>query len=86
MTANSVTSGEIFVHVFGRTDVGRTREHNEDAFLVADLTSGSAMLEPTLWERVVGGRGSLLMVADGLGGAASGELASGMAIDVCSRR
>jgi protein phosphatase len=82
VTANPVTSGDIFVHVFGRTDVGRTREHNEDAFMVADLTSGSAMLEPALWEHAVGGRGSLFMVADGLGGAASGELASGMAIDV----
>ena len=77
-----MTSGEIFVHVIGRTDVGRAREHNEDAFLVADLTSGSAMLEPALWEHPLGERGTLFMVADGLGGAASGELASGMAIEV----
>ena len=34
----------VIVHVFGRTDVGRTREHNEDAFVVADLTRGNASL------------------------------------------
>ena len=30
--------GEIRVRLFARTDVGQVREHNEDNFLVADLT------------------------------------------------
>ncbi|HJR40965.1 MAG TPA: Stp1/IreP family PP2C-type Ser/Thr phosphatase [Gemmatimonadaceae bacterium] len=71
---------EVIVHVFGRTDVGRTREHNEDAFLVADLTTGNASLQEEVRTHVVGERGSLFMVADGLGGAAAGEVASEMAI------
>lgn len=67
------------VQVFGKTDLGRTREHNEDCFLVADLTQRSASLQPAVREHVVGERGSLFVVADGMGGAAAGELASDMA-------
>jgi serine/threonine protein phosphatase PrpC len=75
------TSGEVVVHVFGRTDVGKMREHNEDAFVVADLTRGNATLQPEVRSHVVGDRGSLFMVADGMGGAAAGEIASAMAIE-----
>src|SRR4051794_35965638 len=75
----------VVVHVFGRTDVGRTREHNEDAFVVADLTRGNATLQPEVRTHVVGDRGSLFMVADGMGGAAAGEIASAMAIETVLR-
>jgi protein phosphatase len=67
------------VQVFGKTDLGRTREHNEDCFLVADLTRRSASLQPAVREHEIGERGSLFVVADGMGGAAAGELASDMA-------
>jgi len=69
------------VEVFGRTDVGRTRDHNEDSFLVADLTRRIASLQPEVREHEVGARGSLFVVADGMGGAAAGEIASDMAVD-----
>lgn len=72
----------IRVRVFGKTDVGRTREHNEDCFLVADLTERKASLQPDVREHSVGPKGSLLMVADGMGGAAAGEVASRMATEV----
>ena len=75
-------TGEIIVHVFGRTDVGRTREHNEDAFVVADLTTLNATLQPEVRTHRPGPRGSLFMVADGMGGAAAGEIASSMAVEV----
>src|SRR6266581_215149 len=61
------------IQVFAKTDLGKTRDHNEDRFLVADLTRGEASLQPA-----VGERGSLFIVADGMGGAAAGELASEM--------
>jgi len=74
-------SDEIVVQVFGRTDVGRTRDHNEDAFILADLTADVAAV-PTEVRRTISGRkGSLFMVADGMGGAAAGEIASAMAVE-----
>ena len=77
--------GEVQVHVFGRTDVGRTREHNEDAFVVADLTTNDASLQPSVRKHKVGNKGSLFMVADGMGGAAAGEIASQMATEIVLR-
>jgi protein phosphatase len=75
-------AGNIVVHVFGRTDVGRTREHNEDAFVVADLTADNATLQPEVRTHTSGAKGSLFMVADGMGGAAAGEIASAMAVEI----
>ena len=81
-SSTSQPSGDVVVYVFGRTDVGRTREHNEDAFVVADLTAENATLQPEVRRHLVGPRGSLFMVADGMGGAAAGEIASAMAVEV----
>ena len=72
-------SKPIKVQVFAKTDLGRTRDHNEDRFLVADLTRRAASLMPQIREHEVGERGSLFAVADGMGGAAAGEVASEMA-------
>jgi protein phosphatase len=71
----------VHVSVFGKTDLGRTRDHNEDTFLVADLSRKVSSLQPDMREHEVGPRGSLFMVADGMGGAAAGEVASRMAAD-----
>ncbi len=71
----------IKVEVFAKTDLGRTRDHNEDCFLVADLSRREASLKPAVRTHEVGERGSLFVVADGMGGAAAGELASQMATD-----
>jgi protein phosphatase len=74
-------SDEIVVQVFGRTDVGRTRDHNEDAFIVADLTADVATVPTEVRRTITGQKGSLFMVADGMGGAAAGEIASAMAVE-----
>jgi protein phosphatase len=71
----------ISLEIAARTDLGQTRDHNEDTFLCADLTRGTTdFIEGGRVE--VGPRGSLFLVADGMGGAAAGEIASAMAADV----
>lgn len=79
------TDAPIMVEVFAISDVGRTRDHNEDAFVVADLSNGA----PLTFEKVIRQPacpvGNLFMVADGMGGAAAGELASETAVDVVLR-
>jgi PPM family protein phosphatase len=86
--------GGIRIQVFARTDVGQIREHNEDNFLVADLTRRSRGLSDegadgsgTASRNVTVGRhGSVFAVCDGMGGAAAGEIASQLAVDIVFER
>lgn len=71
--------GAVTAHVCARTDVGNHREHNEDNFLVADLSPPTRRLPDE--GHAVGHHGVLLVVCDGMGGAAAGEVASDMAIE-----
>ena len=84
--ASSSAGGEIRVKLFARTDVGQIREHNEDNFLVADLTRKSRGLLEANRSGVVGKHGSLFAVCDGMGGAAAGEIASQLAVDILYER
>ncbi|HJQ71131.1 MAG TPA: Stp1/IreP family PP2C-type Ser/Thr phosphatase [Blastocatellia bacterium] len=70
----------VLVSVFARTDIGMQRSGNEDAFMVADLTTGNVGLGPDMSTHPVGARGSLMVVSDGMGGAVAGEIASEMAV------
>jgi PPM family protein phosphatase len=73
---------QLLVDVYGRTDVGCVRAENQDTFAVGDLdrgeliTPGDALVVPE------GGRGPILIVCDGMGGAAGGEVASDLAARV----
>jgi protein phosphatase len=61
--------------------MGRARDVNEDAVVVADLTEAEIVTEPVeLNDLCVRLHGFLLAVADGLGGARAGEVASRMAV------
>ena len=73
--------GEIHIEIFGLTDVGQVREHNEDSFLIGDLTLRKREPFETSRRVVVGPRGHVLGVCDGMGGAAAGEIASQLAVD-----
>src|SRR4249920_996735 len=76
------TPPDITIEVFGKTDVGLIREHNEDNFLVADVTTAMRSNEiATPLQMRLGDKGILLLVCDGMGGAAAGEVASRMAVD-----
>ena len=80
-STTDATDSEIRVHVFGRTDVGMVREHNEDSFLVADLSRKNRSIQPEVQHHVIGKLGSVFAVCDGMGGAAAGEVASKLGVD-----
>jgi serine/threonine protein phosphatase PrpC len=82
MNGDSSSGSGIRVRLFGRTDVGQIREHNEDNFLIADLTRRSRSLMESDREQRVAERGTVLGVCDGMGGAAAGEVASQLAVDI----
>lgn len=76
--------------VFGISDVGKVRKHNEDSFLVAQLERSMRVYQSSRpvsdGSKVKGPpQGWLLMVADGMGGHAAGEVASAMTIDALAR-
>ncbi|RUL87734.1 PP2C family protein-serine/threonine phosphatase [Tautonia sociabilis] len=68
----------------GLTDRGRRRSNNEDSFLIARLTKRldvcRSSFEPPGSQREAREVAHLLVVADGLGGAAAGEQASSLSI------
>jgi protein phosphatase len=71
----------ITIRVYAKSDLGKARDHNEDNYLVADLSRRDCTAPMAEREYELGDRGLLLVVADGMGGAAAGELASEMATD-----
>lgn len=62
--------------VFGMSDLGRVRKNNEDNFALCNLTTGEVGLTPGQISHRLGPRGTLILVADGMGGEACGEIAS----------
>ena len=67
------------------SDVGRVRSNNEDYFLLADLSQPALTIRRSVQVGAVTSAHALLVVADGMGGAAGGEVASTMAAAViCS--
>ena len=80
------SEAEVRVQLFARTDVGQVREHNEDNFLVADLSRRSRGLLEANRATVIGPQGAVFAVCDGMGGAAAGEIASQLAVDIIYER
>jgi serine/threonine protein phosphatase PrpC len=73
------------VRSFGLTDQGRRRPANEDQFLIAELTKAMTIAHTSLRGpslRTGDERAHLFLVADGMGGHAAGERASGLAVAV----
>ena len=68
------------------SDVGRVRKNNEDNYVVCNLTTGEAGQPASFGDYDVGPLGALFMVADGMGGEASGEVASQFATATVPKR
>ena len=74
------------INISATTDVGCNRENNEDAFAFCpDLSDPDWRQKHTGGYLPLGSQGALLIVADGMGGANAGEVASAVAIDSISR-
>ena len=76
--------------VAGRTDIGCVRDHNEDTFVIADLGRWLNVLDtslaiPSASRRIAGPKGTLMIVADGMGGHGGGEVASAVAVDTIAQ-
>lgn len=75
------------IYISAQTDVGKERTNNEDAFVFCpDLIHPDWVLNTTNEYIPLGALGSLGVVADGMGGANAGEIASSIAIDIIKKR
>ena len=79
-------SRDVEVDCFGLTDCGKVRKVNQDQFLIATMHKMLEMQQTSLpnhtRERLTSGvMARLILVADGVGGSAAGEEASGLALE-----
>jgi PPM family protein phosphatase len=69
------------INAFAYSDTGRIRRTNEDSFVIADLTRAKAIDHNGVLQFESGRKGALFAVADGMGGAAAGEMASRLSLE-----
>lgn len=78
----SATASAVALDVFGLTDVGRVRDGNEDHFLIAQVNRSIEVRQTSLSPNALahqfgnGAGGTMMAVADGVGGRPEGDLAS----------
>ena len=71
--------------VCGATHLGKVRDGNEDAFVVCELERGQPATPTRPTQLSAAAPGVLLMVCDGMGGAAAGEVAARVACETVCR-
>ena len=81
-----MTIKDVQVDCFGLTDCGHVRKVNQDQFLIATMHKMLEIQQTSLpnhtRERLTSGAvARLILVADGVGGSAAGEEASGLALE-----
>jgi serine/threonine protein phosphatase PrpC len=73
-----------FLDLAGRTDIGRVRQRNEDQFVIAHLGRWLHVVASSAFDtrrEMTTLQGTLLVVADGMGGQGAGDVASAVALD-----
>lgn len=81
----SNSSLAVVVDSYGLSDVGLVRTNNEDSFLIATPTRDFANENPAELSGIIPQNGTMFIVADGMGGAQAGEVASRMAVETVGR-
>lgn len=84
-------NNQVNLSIFGITDTGVLRPYNQDSYLIAELTYKNPLADYStshfiadmrvVIEQALTPAGCLLAVADGMGGAAAGDIASQLGID-----
>ena len=78
---------EVKIKLAAGTNVGLIRQNNEDNFVVSSDLSTSEWLIPQAGPYAdLGEFGALLVVADGMGGANAGEVASAIAVETIQKK
>lgn len=91
MTIDANAAPRLRVHWAGRSVVGCVRTNNEDALWAGSLAGPSAagvdgeIPDDTEGDGVLQRPGAVLAVADGMGGAKAGEVASALAVSILSQ-
>jgi PPM family protein phosphatase len=79
------STDKIVVDSYGLSDVGLVRTNNEDSFLIATAAGEITNQNPADLTGIIPENGTIFIVADGMGGAQAGEVASRMAVDLVAR-
>ena len=79
--ANQDSSSNLSLSWHGRTDVGRFRKNNEDAFLALTFDAREVRYLGKDGSAPMDGGDFIFAVSDGMGGAKAGEFASKIAVD-----
>src|SRR6188474_200368 len=72
--------------ICGATDIGARRTENQDTYVIADLRSGDLSNPCSRTEIPLSKQGILLLVCDGMGGAAAGDLAARIAAEAIKQQ
>jgi protein phosphatase len=82
------TATDVALDAAGLTDIGNLRDRNEDAYLIGTLQRSMLVHDGTVtadsWPAGASA-GTLLVVADGMGGQGGGDIASSTAIEAVTR-